>query len=502
MSHKPEFDQFKNLSATHAQVPVYRCMISDGLTPVSAFRKIDSGQTCCLFESVVGGEKVGRYSFIAINPFGQLSASGSKVTIQRSGQWLETECENPFDRLREELRSIEVAQLDEMPPFVGGAVGYAGYDTIRYVEKLPNAPEDDRELPDLSFAFYDQMIVFDNVQKTMTVIVLAKTNRDPARAETAYAEASATIDEIIDTLMQPDPVAPCVDIDVNQEIDLQLDSNFDETTFKQAVDKCVDYIKAGDIFQVVISQRFKKEFSCEPLEIYRTLRVTNPSPFMFFLRTPETILIGSSPETMCRVVDNEVTVRPLAGTRWRGKTDEEDRALEKELLADPKERAEHVMLVDLGRNDVGRVAKFGSIKLPDVMVVERYSHVMHISSTVTGELRDEYDAFDALMASLPAGTVSGAPKVRAMEIIDEIEPYRRGPYAGAVGYIDFNGNMDTCITLRTMVIKDQMAYVQAGAGIVAESVAANEYQETINKAKALLRAIDISDNRSKACDSK
>ncbi|MEC9093587.1 MAG: anthranilate synthase component I [Planctomycetota bacterium] len=500
MPHQPDFPQFEQLATEHAQVPVYRCMISDGLTPVSAFRKIDRGQTCCLFESVVGGEKVGRYSFIALNPFGQLSASGSNVTIQRSGQWLETECTNPFDRLREELKAIEVAQLEGMPPFVGGAVGYAGYDTVRYVEKLPNAPEDDRDLPDLSFAFYDQMIVFDNVQKTMTVIALAKTNRDKSEARRAFENAKIEIDEIVNCLKNPDPFDACVDIDLNANTNLQLDSNFQEEEFKAAVNQCVDYIKAGDIFQVVISQRFKKEITCDPLEIYRTLRVMNPSPFMFFLRTPETVLIGSSPETMCRVIDNEVTVRPLAGTRWRGKTDDEDRALENELLSDPKERAEHVMLVDLGRNDVGRVAKFGSIKLPDVMVVEKYSHVMHISSTVTGELREDLDAFDALMASLPAGTVSGAPKVRAMEIIDEIEPHRRGPYAGAVGYIDFNGNMDTCITLRTMVIKNDIAYVQAGAGIVAESIPENEYRETINKATALLRAIEISEQRAETSE--
>lgn len=495
MPHQPDLEAFKRLGVDHAQVPVYRTMISDGLTPVSAFRKIDNGQTCCLFESVVGGEKVGRYSFIALNPFGQISARGNKMTIQRSGQWLETESPNPFDRLREELEAIEVAQLPGMPPFVGGAVGYAGYDTVRYVEKLPNAPFDDRELPDLSFAFYDQMIVFDNVQKTMTVIALAKTNRDAGNLEAAYSDAVDVIDKIVADLQRPDPTDPCVDINLDEDLNLKLDSNFAEEDFKQAVRKCVDYIRAGDIFQVVISQRFKREIECDPLEIYRTLRVMNPSPFMFFLRTPETVLIGSSPEIMCRVVDNEVTVRPLAGTRWRGKNEEEDKQLEQELLSDAKERAEHVMLVDLGRNDVGRVAKFGSIKLPDIMVVERYSHVMHISSTVIGELRDDLDAFDALMASLPAGTVSGAPKVRAMEIIDEIEPNRRGPYAGAVGYIDFNGNMDTCITLRTMVIQDNVAYVQAGAGIVAESNPDDEYRETINKATALLRAIEIAEKR-------
>lgn len=496
MPHKPNLTEFQELSTSHARVPVYRCLISDGLTPVSAFRKIDEGKTCCLFESVVGGENVGRYSFIAIKPFAQLSAAGSAVKLRNGMDSKELESKNPFDLLRAELASIDVAKLDGMPPFVGGAVGYAGYDTVRYVENLPSPPNDDRELPDLSFAFYDQMIVFDNVQKTMTVIVLAKTDSSKEKSLDAYEAAKKEIDSIVTCLSKPDPSQACTDIDPSADVQLDLNSNFDQPSYEAAVNRCVDYIKAGDIFQVVISQRFERKISCDPFEIYRTLRVMNPSPFMFFLRTPETTLIGSSPEIMCRVVDNKVTVRPLAGTRWRGKTEAEDRALEKELLADPKERAEHVMLVDLGRNDVGRIAKYGTIEIPDVMIVERYSHVMHISSTVTGELRDDLDAFDALMASLPAGTVSGAPKVRAMEIIDEIEPHRRGPYAGAVGYIDFNGNMDTCIALRTMVIKDDMAYVQAGAGIVAESVPENEYRETVNKATALLKAIEVSEIRS------
>jgi anthranilate synthase component 1 len=260
----------------------------------------------------------------------------------------------------------------------------------------------------------------------------------------------------------------------------------------------VEYIRAGDIFQVVLSQRLEVELGCEPMEVYRTLRVVNPSPFMFFLRTPEVTLVGSSPEIMCRVVDRQVTVRPLAGTRPRGATAEEDRHLAEELLADPKERAEHVMLVDLGRNDVGRVARFGTVKLSDVMVIERYSHVMHITSNVTGTLRDDCDAFDALKACLPAGTVSGAPKVRAMQIIDELEPHRRGPYAGAVGYIDYAGNMDTCIALRTLVVQDGKGYIQAGAGLVADSVPASEYQETLNKARGLLKAIEVTRERVQA----
>jgi anthranilate synthase component 1 len=292
------------------------------------------------------------------------------------------------------------------------------------------------------------------------------------------------------------------DIATGGEVGLGFQSNFTQAEFEDAVRKCVEYIRAGDIFQVVISQRLALEIHCDPFEIYRTLRVVNPSPFMFFLRTPEVTLVGSSPEIMCRVVDKQVTVRPLAGTRPRGATDEEDRRLAEELLADPKERAEHVMLVDLGRNDVGRVAKFGSVKLSDVMVIERYSHVMHITSNVTGSLRDGCDAFDALKACLPAGTVSGAPKVRAMQIIDELEPHRRGPYAGAVGYIDYAGNMDTCIALRTLVVQGKKAYVQVGAGIVADSVPENEYQETLNKAQGLLKAIEITRQRTENAKAK
>jgi anthranilate synthase component 1 len=312
----------------------------------------------------------------------------------------------------------------------------------------------------------------------------------------AYASATGRIDEFVEQLNQSNVTLKCDDIDPAATADdFQYCSNLTADEFKQAVQKTVEYIRAGDVFQTVLSQRLQMEIDCDPFEIYRSLRVLNPSPFMFFLRTDECTLVGSSPEIMCRVVDGQVTVRPLAGTRRRGKTDAEDRAMETELLADPKERAEHVMLIDLGRNDVGRVAKIGSVQLPDLMVVERYSHVMHISSTVIGQLRDDCDAFDALLASLPAGTVSGAPKVRAMEIIDELEPHRRGPYAGAVGYIDITGNMDTCIALRTIVICGSTAYVQAGAGIVADSDPESEYQETLSKARAMLSAIELTRRR-------
>jgi len=339
------------------------------------------------------------------------------------------------------------------------------------------------------------MVVFDNVTKTVTAIVLADVRnvQGSTEVDARYRAACDRVNELVARLMADDSPLPLADINTSGDVDLDFESNFTQSKFEDAVRKCVEYIRAGDIFQVVISQRLALSLGAEPFEVYRTLRVINPSPFMFYLRTPASILVGSSPEIMVRVVDGEVTVRPLAGTRRRGRTEEEDRQLADELLADPKERAEHVMLVDLGRNDVGRVAEFGSIELSDVMVIERYSHVMHITSNVNGKLRGDHDAFDALAACLPAGTVSGAPKVRAMEIIDELEPHRRGPYAGAVGYIDFSGNMDTCIALRTIVVADGVAYVQAGAGIVADSVPTNEWNETLNKARGLLKAIELAE---------
>jgi anthranilate synthase component 1 len=515
MPHYPDFATFSKLASTADYVPVYRRVLSDVLTPVSAFHKIDDGGAACLFESVIGGEKVGRYSFLAAEPFLVLEAYGQQtVTRVESNAFgidpADFTAGNPLDLLRQLVQAIRVAKLSELPPFVGGAVGYAGYDTVRYVENLPNAPSDDRHLPDLFFAFYDHMVVFDNVQKTVIVVAMAQvppaeagspggnSSHHQAALRRAYDEACRRVDRLVDKLATPtDSLAP-TDIDTGGDANLRYTSNFTQPQFEAAVRDCVEYIRAGDIFQVVISQRLAVPLSVDPFEVYRTLRVVNPSPFMFFLRTPKCTLVGSSPEIMVRVVNGKVTVRPLAGTRRRGRDEEEDQRLAEELLADPKERAEHVMLVDLGRNDVGRVAEYGSVEVSDVMVIERYSHVMHITSNVTGQLTPDRDAFDALAACLPAGTVSGAPKVRAMQIIDEVEPHRRGPYAGAVGYIDFAGNMDTCIALRTIVIQDGTAYVQAGAGIVADSVPAQEYEETLNKARGLLKAIEITQRRVEA----
>ena len=502
--HSPDPETFRQLAKDHTLIPVYRRLTSDLLTPVSAFHKIDSSDGACLFESVIGGEKVGRYSFLAARPYMTFTATRDQVTIVSGGETKQETTDDPLGLLRKLLAEETVAQLEDLPPFVGGAVGYAAYDIVRYSENLPEAPEDDRALPDLSFDFYDAMVIFDNVNKSMVVVTMARVgfgdgeNSADVNPAAVYSEASKRVDALVEELLRPDSSLRPAEIDLTRrglEDDTPAVSNFEQSEFESSVRKCVEYIEAGDIFQVVISQRLEVPLRAPAFEIYRTLRIVNPSPFMFYVRTGDVTLVGSSPEVMCRVVGDEVTVRPLAGTRPRGETAEEDTRLAEQLLADPKECAEHVMLVDLGRNDVGRVAKYGSVELTDIMTIERYSHVMHISSNVVGKLLEEYDAIDALQACLPAGTVSGAPKVRAMQIIDEIERNRRGPYAGAVGYFDFSGNMDTCIALRTMVIHDDKVYVQAGAGIVADSDPQEEYQETLNKARGLLKAIEIAEQR-------
>ena len=494
-THHPDIDTFTSLAGTHRLVPVYRQLLSDTLTPVSAYHRMGWDGESFLFESVVGGEKVGRYSFLGGQPFLRIEARERDVTITCGTDVTTLTVEDPLRELEELLSKYTAPHLPGLPRFCGGAVGYAGYDVIRYSENLPNAPEDDRKLPDLSFALYDQMILFDHIKKTVIVVVHAHIDEHES-AEAAYRHACGQIDAVCEQLQSgSDHDLDACDIQTDGPVSLQWKSDFTQEEFEAGVVRCKEYIRAGDIFQVVFSQRLELETTAQPLDIYRALRVVNPSPFMFLLKTPATTLVGSSPEIMVRVEDGYTTIRPLAGTRPRGQTEAEDRALAEELVADPKEQAEHVMLVDLARNDVGRVAEFGSVQLSDVMVVERYSHVMHITSNVTGKLKPGMSALDALRAGLPAGTVSGAPKVRAMEIIDEIEHHRRGPYAGAVGYIDYTGNMDTCIALRTLVVTEDKAYVQVGAGMVADSDPAAEYQETLNKAKGLLRAIQVAQDQ-------
>jgi anthranilate synthase component 1 len=504
MAYFPSLEEFRHLARQASVVPVYRQLIGDTLTPVSAFCKIQEGDWAFLFESVVGGERVGRYSFLGSGPFVRFQAFGNKVQIQeaRPGQRfaapVEIEHPDPLRLLEEKLAVYRAPHLAGLPRFCGGAVGYAGYDSVRYVEHLPNPPPDDRGLPDLCFAFYDRMVIFDHINKTIAVVAHAHLpggERSPEELTRAYQETCARVDQLVERLQQGVADLQLTDIAPVGQPQLSYRSNFAPEAFEAAVEKCKEYIKAGDIFQVVLSQRLQTETRARSFDIYRTLRVVNPSPFMFYLKAGPLCLVGASPEIMVRVEGDRITIRPLAGTRRRGRDEEEDDALAAELLADPKERAEHIMLVDLGRNDVGRVARFGTVQLSDVMAVERYSHVMHICSNVTGRLQEGKTAFDALRACLPAGTLSGAPKVRAMEIIDELEPHRRGPYGGAVGYIDFSGNMDTCIALRTMVLKGQTVYLQAGAGIVADSVPRTEREETLSKAMGLLRALEIAETQ-------
>jgi anthranilate synthase component 1 len=488
----PTFEEFSTLAKSDVNViPVFCQVLSDNLSPVSAYARIagDSSQSF-LLESVVGGEKIGRYSFLSSDPTLVFEAYGHDVRIEDANGERREKSDDPLTLMEGLLSSYKPLHISGLPRFLGGLVGYAGYDMVRYYEKLPNVPKDDRGLPDLMFGLYSDMVVFDHVSKMVKVVSNAFIENGDVKK--AYEKSAKRIEALVKKLANPVAI-PMAMVDPAVEPKLDFVSNFKKDDFARAVERCKEYIYAGDVFQLVLSQRLAVKTTADPFQIYRALRVVNPSPFMFHFKTPACTLVGSSPEIMCRVEDGVITNRPLAGTRRRGKTEEEDKALEKELLADPKERAEHIMLVDLGRNDVGRVAKIGSVKVTEEMVVERYSHVMHISSNVQGKLAEGKTAFDALRATLPVGTVSGAPKVRAMEIIDEFEPTKRGPYAGAVGYFDFSGNMDTCIALRTLVLQGETAYVQVGAGIVADSVPENEYQETINKAKGQLKAIELAE---------
>jgi anthranilate synthase component I len=488
----PDQATFERLAGNFDIVPVYRQVYADHLTPVSAFALLTANaEHAFLLESVVGGERIARHSFIAAGPSAVYSVTGNRATLTAEGTTKTWETGDPLADLAALLPAARFHRDAGLPAFTGGLVGYAGYDTVRYYEgaKLGRAPADDRQLPDLQFGLYGELVIFDHVDKTVRLVANAKVG-NAGGAAAAYAEAVGRLALIVQKLSKP-VGGQVTDIDPRGEVTVKATSNFTREGFEAAVARGQEYIRAGDIFQFVPSQRMRVESAVEPLDVYRALRVVNPSPFMFLLKSPACTLIGSSPEILCRVQDGVATSRPLAGTRKRGLTEEEDKALEADLLADPKERAEHIMLVDLHRNDIGRVAMPGSVHVTDVMSIERYSHVMHIVSNVTGRLRPDMTAWDALRVSLPVGTVSGAPKIRAMQIIDEVEPTRRGPYGGAVGYIDYCGNMDTCIALRTIVHQKGIYDVQAGCGVVADSVPRSEYEETVNKAKALLKAVEL-----------
>ena len=486
----PEFETFQAKLARGNVVPVYRQLTADTHTPVSALRRVADGPYAFLLESVSGPENIGRYCFLGSQPFSTFKAWGERVQIAEQGGRQTTVRGDPLDQFESYLESFQLAPVEGLPRFSSGAVGYMGYDTVRFVEDLPDCPEDDRGLPDIFFMFFDEIIIFDHLNKTLKVVCCARPDEGSARE--AYERACKRIDRTIEQLKSPIE-SPPQDIFPKGDGDIEYRSNFEREDYLELVEQAKEYIRAGDIFQVVPSQRLETQTSADPASVYRALRVINPSPYMFYLRMEDLSLVGASPEVMVRVESQQITVRPIAGTRRRGETEEEDRELQEELLSDTKERAEHTMLVDLARNDVGRVARFGTVQLDEVMAIEKYSHVMHIVSNVSGELEDGRTALDALKACLPAGTLSGAPKVRAMEIIDEFEPTKRGPYGGAVGYFDFSGNMDTCIAIRTIVMKGETAYVQAGGGIVADSNPEDEFEETLNKARALLRAIEIAE---------
>jgi anthranilate synthase component 1 len=486
--------QFAALAAQdYNRIPVEREVLADFETPLSAYLKLGAGPYSYLLESVHGGEKWGRYSIIGLPCSCRLRVCGHRVEVVTNGEVTESlEVADPLEFVEEFQARYRIPELPDLPVFHGGLVGYFGYDCVRYVESRlrDSTPEDKLGTPDVLLMVSEEVLVFDNLAGTLRLIV----NADPAQAD-AYQRAQQRLDELVALLRQPTPAPATIDLraadaEVARSIipESEFRSDFSVEEYEAGVERIKEYVLAGDVMQVVPSQRFSVPFSEPPINLYRALRNLNPSPYMYFLNLEDFYIVGSSPEILARLEQGVVTVRPIAGTRHRGKDEAEDLALEQELLADPKECAEHLMLIDLGRNDVGRIAETGSVELTDKMVVEKYSHVMHIVSNVTGRLQAGKSTVDVLRAALPAGTLSGAPKIRAMEIIDELEPVKRGVYGGAVGYISWQGDMDTAIAIRTAVIKDDTLYIQAGGGVVADSVPQLEYQETMNKARAVFRA--------------
>ncbi|PAU93981.1 anthranilate synthase component I [Aliifodinibius salipaludis] len=483
-----DLEKFKKLTKDYTAVPVYRRLMADVLTPVSLFLSLRKGaEYPFLLESVEGGEQVARYSFLGRNPYQVLEYDGEQVTLQRDAH--KKVLDQPyFEALKELTTQHSEPKLPDLPRLTGGAVGFSSYDTVREVEELGETPPDDLNIPEAIWAFYDEVYAFDHVKQQVIIIKTVFTDEPDKSVGELYDEAQQSLDRMEELVYKPGRSEDSFSFSINLD---KLTSNIEQHEFEAMVEKAKEYIYEGDIFQVVLSQRFETDFSGDRFMLYRALRMVNPSPYLFFLDFDDFGLIGSSPEVLVRVQDETAQLLPIAGTRPRGKTPEEDLELEQDLKNDPKEIAEHVMLVDLGRNDLSRVCKPATVKPVREQVIERYSHVMHIVSDVKGELADKKTAVDALKHCFPAGTVSGAPKIRAMEIIDELEPTKRGPYAGAVGYFDFSGNMDTCIVIRTMLVTDSKVYIQAGAGIVADSDPEKEYVETQNKADALVEALSV-----------
>jgi anthranilate synthase component 1 len=482
----PDYKTFQKLARQGNLVPVYETFTADLLTPVGAYLRIaKEAKYSFLLESVEGGENVARYTFVGANPTEVFRAHGRACTLETGAKRVHFD-ENPIEQLRRLAARYKAVPVPGLPPLTGGAIGYCAYDMVRLYEDIPASGRDDLGLDDCVMMFYLGIVAFDHVRHRVSIIRNVFTD-GPGTLRAKYDEAVAEIRRTRATLEGPLPKAAAP----KKSAPLRVESNMTKPQFTGAVRKAKEYIRAGDAFQIVVSQRFSAKTNADPFEIYRALRVINPSPYLYFLKIDDVSVAGSSPEMLVKVQGRDAFYKPLAGTRPRGRDEAEDAALETSLLGDPKERAEHVMLVDLGRNDLGRVCEFGSVKVERLMFVERFSHVMHIVSSLRGKLREDVDCFDALMACFPAGTLSGAPKVRAMQIIDELEPTRRGIYAGAILYLDFSGNLDSCIGLRTLVAKNGRAYVQAGAGIVADSVPDTEYQESANKARAALKALEI-----------
>jgi anthranilate synthase component 1 len=486
----PDREGFKELAKKGNLIPVYREILADLDTPVSAYLKLNETPSF-LLESLEGGEKWARYSFLGIRPSRVVKGQGRQVEIIEKGESEFLDVDDPIALVRELMEEFRPVEVQGLPGFFGGLVGYMGYDMVRFIEELPDRGTVGMDMPDMFLMLTDTMLIFDNFRQTIKVV--SNVHLDGTPLEKAFHEAVEKIESTIRRLRAPmEPPAERPEERGERE---EFVSSFGERqAFEKAVKRVKEYVHAGDVVQCVLSQRFERLATVEPFNVYRALRVVNPSPYMYCLDTGEGHIVGSSPEILVRLEGDMITLRPIAGTRKRGVSEKEDLALEEELRADPKEQAEHIMLVDLGRNDVGRVAQTGSVEVNEVMGVERYSHVMHMVSNVEGRLREGLDCFDVFRACFPAGTVTGAPKIRAMEIIEELEPVKRGPYAGAVGYFSYSGSMDTCITIRTLIIKGGRVFVQAGAGIVADSDPGREYQETVSKAMGMMRAVDMAED--------
>ncbi len=482
---RPSLEEVRSLAAQGNVIPVYKDMLGDLLTPAAAFLRVAQGRRrVFLLESVEGGERVARYSFIGWDPFLAVRGREGILTLEQAGE--STAADGPpLERLRAIAREFRPVAVPDLPPFTGGAVGYFAYDLVRHFEKLPATAPDDLRIDDFQVMFFSTVLAFDHLRHRVHIIANIFSDRGGQSLEAKYRDVVRRIEQIEARLTGP------ISLPAPQPFEAVPEprSNMTEGEYCAKVRTAKDYIYAGDIFQVVLSQRLVMDVRCDAFDIYRALRFINPSPYLFFLRLDGLHLIGSSPEMLVKVNGRRVEYGPIAGTRPRGPDAAQDARLAEELLADAKEQAEHIMLVDLGRNDLGRVCRYGSVQVSDLMRIEKYSHVMHLVSSVEGELTDGMDCYDALRSCLPAGTVSGAPKVRAMEIIEELEPCRRGVYGGAVGYVDFSGNLDSCIALRTLVLKDGKAYIQAGGGIVADSEPHREWEESMNKARALIRAV-------------